>query len=139
MSATAAPGSAPTLPPTLRAAVALLAAQTIAVTGLAILLIYADFTAVATQTSIAAGVTVFALAGAVCLGATAWFLYRRRAGARGPAMAIQLLLLAPAYFMINGGMPWLGWLVLAVAVGVLALLLAPATARALGIDRATGQ
>ncbi|MBV1848955.1 hypothetical protein [Catellatospora tritici] len=120
------------LPASLLGAVALLAVQALAVTVVAGALLYADLTAEATDMRVAAGVTVFAIAIAAWLGGGAWLLLRRSPRARGPVLALELLLLAPAYFMITGGQSLLGWLVAATAAGVIACVLAPATTRTLG-------
>ncbi|GHJ50118.1 hypothetical protein Cs7R123_74600 [Catellatospora sp. TT07R-123] len=120
------------LPASLLGAVALLVLQALAVTVVAGVLLYADLTAEATDMRIAAGVTVFAVAIAAWLGVGARLLLRRSPRARGPVLALELLLLAPAYFMITGGQPLLGWTVLAVSGGVIACVLAPATTRTLG-------
>lgn len=130
MSATDTTSARP--PATLHGAVAVLALQALAVTVLAAVLIYADFTAEAADLRVALGVTVFALVAAGSLGGLAWALRRRRPGARGPALALELMLCAPAYFMINGGMPQLGWTVLAASLAAVGLILAPPTTRWLG-------
>ncbi|MEU8078558.1 hypothetical protein AB0B31_24335 [Catellatospora citrea] len=119
-------------PATLYGAVALMGLQALAVAVLGVVLIYADLTADAADLRLALGVTVFALAIAGGLGGLARALSRRRPGARGPSLALELMLCAPAYFMINGGMPQLGWTVLLGALAVMALILAPATTRWLG-------
>jgi uncharacterized membrane protein YhaH (DUF805 family) len=56
---------------------------------------------------------------------------RRRAAARGAVIALELLLLAPAYYMITGDRPGLGVAVGVVALAVIGLLVAPPTNRAL--------
>lgn len=119
-------------PATLYGAVALVVLQGAAVAVLAAVLLYADFTAPAADLRVAAGVTVFALAIAAWLGGVAWGLLRRRPGVRGPGLALELMLTAPAFFMINGGMPAAGWAVMASALAVIGLVLAPATTRWLG-------
>ncbi len=119
-------------PATLYGAVALVVLQAAAVAVLAAVLVYADFTVRATDLRLAAGVTVFALALVGWLGAVAWGLLRRRPGVRGPGLALELMFTAPAYFMINGGVPEAGWTVMASALAVMGLVLAPATTRWLG-------
>lgn len=66
----------------------------------------------------------------------AWFfilqaLGRSRAAARGAVIALELLLLAPAYYMITGSYAGLGVALGAVALAVIGLLVAPPTNRAL--------
>jgi hypothetical protein len=119
-------------PATLYGAVALVVLQALVVAGLAAVLLYADFTAEAADIRVAVGVTVFALAIGAWLAGVAWGLLRRRPGVRGPAIALELMFTAPAYFMINGGMPGQGWALMACALAVIGLILAPATTRWLG-------
>jgi hypothetical protein len=58
-------------------------------------------------------------------------LGRLKAAARGGVFALELLVLAPAYYMITGGKAWLGVLIGASAVAVMALLALPPTNRVL--------
>jgi hypothetical protein len=60
-------------------------------------------------------------------------LARRKRWARGPTIVLQLLLLAIGYYMVRGGLWWLGAIVAASAVICVGLLLTPATRDALGI------
>ncbi|MFY1624776.1 hypothetical protein ACN268_16450 [Micromonospora sp. WMMD735] len=123
--------SAP-VPDTLRWAVRLLRAEAVALALLAGWLVWADLTATTTDLVSALFVTGFAIAGAVALWALGGALARRRAGARAPAMVLELMLLPVGWFMISGGLGWLGVPLIVLGVGVCALLVSPPTTRALG-------
>ncbi|MEU1884946.1 hypothetical protein OG271_06085 [Micromonospora rifamycinica] len=125
--------SAP-VPDTLRWAVRLLRAEAVALALLSGWLVWADLTATKTDLVSALFVTGFAVAGAVALWALGGALTRRRAGARAPAMVLELMLLPVGWFMISGGLGWLGVPLMALGLGVCALLVSPPTTRALGFD-----
>jgi hypothetical protein len=120
------------VPDTLRWAVRLLRGEAVALALLAAWLIWADLTAAKTDLVSALFVTGFAVAGAAALWALGGALARRRSGARAPAMVLQLMLLPVGWFMISGGMGWLGVPLMVLGVGVCALLVSPPTTRALG-------
>ncbi|MFF5175483.1 hypothetical protein ACFY3U_23040 [Micromonospora sp. NPDC000089] len=122
------------VPDTLRWAVRLLRGEAVAVALLAAWLVWADLTARRTDLVSALFVTGFAVAGAVALWALGGALARRRAGARAPAIVLQLLLLPVGWFMISGGLGWLGVPLILLGVGVSALLVSPPTTRALGFE-----
>lgn len=123
------------IPVTLRWAVWLLRGEAVAVGLIALWLVWADLTADTTVgLTSALLVTAFAVAGAVALWALGGALYRRRAGARAPAIVLQLMLLPIGWYMIQGGMGWLGVPLMALGVGVSVLLVAPASNRALGFS-----
>lgn len=126
--------SAPSSTPgTLRGAIGLLLAETVVVTLIVGYLLYKDFTAEDVIWRDALIVTGFAAIIAVVFGLLSWALTRRHAWARGPAVVLELMLLAIGGFMISGGLAWLGILVLlAGALGV-GLLVAPGTREALGV------
>jgi hypothetical protein len=119
------------LPGALRWAVWLLRAEGIALGLLTVFLVYATLRSTA---SILGGlfVTVFALAGAVTLWALAVALGRRATAARGPTIVLQFMLLPIGYYMIQGGLVWLGVPVIALGLLVCGLLLSGPTNRALG-------
>ncbi|SCG79769.1 hypothetical protein GA0070623_4759 [Micromonospora rifamycinica] len=125
--------SAP-VPDTLRWAVRLLRAEAVALALLSGWLVWADLTATKTDLVSALFVTGFAVAGAVALWALGGALTRRRAGARAPAMVLELMLLPVGWFMVSGGLGWLGVPLMALGLGVCALLVSPPTTRALGFD-----
>ena len=127
------------LPGTLRAAVLLIAAEAVAMGALACFLMYEDLTGTATNLVGALFVTACAIAVAATLGAIARALHHRRGGGRGLAIVLQLMLLPVGYYMIKGGLAWLGVPAIALGVGVAGLLIAPASTRALGLaERSDG-
>jgi hypothetical protein len=121
-------------PVTLRWAVFLLRGQAIAVGLIAAWLVVADFTATTTDLVSALLVTAFAIGAAIALWALGSALLRRRAGARAPAIVLQLMLLPIGWFMIQGGLGWLGVPLIALGLGVTWLLVSPPTTRALGFE-----
>jgi hypothetical protein len=105
--------------------------------GLAVLtayLIVLALTSGAVNLAVAASLTVMAALAAVGVFLVARALGRRAVRARGPAVVVQLFLLATGGFLIQVGPLLVGvaMLVLAVVTGVLILL--PASSRALGVD-----
>ncbi|SCE75766.1 hypothetical protein GA0070558_105113 [Micromonospora haikouensis] len=120
-------------PTTLRWAVRLLRAEAAALGLVAAWLVWADLTATTTDLPSALLVTAFALGGAAALWALGGALGRRRAGARAPAIVLQLMLLPIGWYMIQGGLGWLGVPLMALGLGVSALLVSPPTTRALGL------
>ena len=123
-----------TLPVSLRLAVGLLAAQAIAVTAIFCYLVYAEVTAPAADKGLGWAVVGFAGFGAVLLGLLAWGVARLKRWARDVAVAAQLILLAPAYYMIQSELPWLGVIVGTIALAIITLSVLPATNRALGVS-----
>ncbi|WP_089019150.1 hypothetical protein [Micromonospora coriariae] len=125
--------SAP-IPVTLRWAVRLLWAEAVAVGLIAVWLVWADLTAPTRDLLSGLLVTAFALGAAVALWALGRALLRRQAGARAPAIVLQLMLLPIGWFMIQAGMGWLGVPLMALGLGVSWLLVSPPTTRALGFE-----
>ncbi|SCG63165.1 hypothetical protein FBZ33_5238 [Micromonospora sp. A202] len=125
--------SAP-FPVTLRWAVRLLWAEAAVVGLIAVWLIWADLTATTTDLLSALLVTVFAIGAAVVLWALGRALLRLQAGARAPAIVLQLMLLPIGWFMIQAGLAWLGVPLMALGLGVGWLLVSPPTTRALGFE-----
>lgn len=115
------------MPVTLRLAVGLLWAQFISLLGL---LIYFVLLVIGETTPLGIYVAVFGLGLAVAFFIATRMLQHRRVGGRGGAIALQLLLLAPVYYMIIDRF-WLGWVLAAVILVVLGLLAAPSTGKAL--------
>lgn len=122
------------IPDTLRWAVRLLRAEAVALGLVAVWLIWSDLTATTTHLTSALLVTAFALAGAVALWALGGALGRRKSGARAPAIVLQLMLLPIGWYMIQGGLGWLGLPLMALGLGVTGLLVSPPTNRALGFQ-----
>ncbi|MGC4817472.1 hypothetical protein [Micromonospora sp. MH99] len=125
--------SAP-VPVTLRWAVRLLWAEAVAVGLIAVWLVWADLTATTTDLASALLVTAFAVGAAVALWALGRALLRRQAGARAPAIVLQLMLLPIGWFMIQAGLGWLGVPLMALGLGVGWLLVSPPTTKALGFE-----
>ncbi|WP_231929776.1 hypothetical protein [Micromonospora inositola] len=125
--------SGPT-PDTLRWAVRLLRAEAVALGLVAVWLIWSDLTAATSDLTSALLVTAFAVAGAAALWALGGALARRKSGARAPAIVLQLMLLPIGWYMIQGGLGWLGLPLMALGLGVTGLLVSPPTNRALGFD-----
>ncbi|WP_406601227.1 hypothetical protein [Micromonospora yasonensis] len=120
------------LPTTLHWAVRLLRAEAVALGLVAVWLIWSDLTAPTHDLVSALLVTAFALAGAAALWALGGALARRRSGGRAPAIVLQLMLLPVGWYMIQGGLGWLGLPLMALGLGVTALLVSTPTNRALG-------
>jgi uncharacterized membrane protein (DUF2068 family) len=118
---------------TLRWAVVLLAVETLGVAVVSAFLVYEDVTARATNPGNAWSITGFALAVAILMAVVCWALSRRRSWARGPAIVLEMMLLPIGYYMIRGGLAWIGVPVLLLGLFGAGLLLAPATREALGI------
>ncbi|WP_027345866.1 hypothetical protein [Hamadaea tsunoensis] len=125
-----APAETPT---TLRTAVWLLAFQAVAVTGITIYLLVRDFGAEGFEARLAWAVTAFAVLGAALLGLLARSVARRRRWARDVAVALELTILAPAYFMVGDQAILLAVVVGGTALAIIALLVMPATNRAIGV------
>jgi hypothetical protein len=121
------------LPPPLAWAVRLLYAEAAAAGGVAGYLVYEDLTGGATDVRAAILVTVYAVAFAAALGGLAYALSRCRPWARGPVVAIQLLLLPTGYYVATGGLPWLGIPIALLGLVVAGLLVTPAATKALGV------
>ncbi|MEJ3743967.1 hypothetical protein WEI85_11815 [Actinomycetes bacterium KLBMP 9797] len=126
--------SPPLLPGPLRWAVRLLTGEAVALGLVAVFLVYEDLTGTATTLGGALVVTGFAAVGALLVFALARALAARRKGARGPAVVVQLMLLPIGFFMIQGGLAWLGVPVLALALTIGGCLVSPSTIKALGLD-----
>ncbi len=121
------------VPMTLIWAVRLLCVQAVALAALTAYLVYLDVT-MADSVGVAVALTVLAAVGVVFVVLVARALSRRRLGSRGPAIVIQLMVIATGGFLLQTGPAWLGGtlIVLGVVVGVLVVL--PASTRALGVD-----
>jgi hydrogenase-4 membrane subunit HyfE len=119
-------------PATVRAAVALLSVQAVAIAAITVYLVYADLSTGGADPRVAWSVTGFAVLIAVLLAVLARGVARHRRWARDVAVALDLTFLAPAYYMLVGGMAWLGVLVGALALATIAMLVAPSTNRAVG-------
>jgi hypothetical protein len=122
------------LPVTLKVAVGLLFAQGLALVGLGIWL--AVVTLGGARASLGASITeaLVAVALGALMGFLAYSLAAGRRWARGPALVLELMLLAVGYFMIQAGVVWAGVLVIVLGLGVGVLLILPSTRESLGIE-----
>jgi hypothetical protein len=120
-------------PATLNWAIVLLAVETVGVAAAAVFLVYEDATATAVYRRGAWSITGLAVAMAALLALLCWALVRRRGWARGPAIVLELMLLPIGYYMIRGGVPWLGVPVLLLGLFGAGLLLTPSSREALGV------
>lgn len=120
-------------PSTLRGAVWLLFAEAAGLAVITLYLAYEDLTADASDLASALFLTLFAALGAAALFLLGRTLSRGKAGARAPAIVLQLMLLPVGYYMIQGDLAWLGVPLIALGLLVCGLLLAPASSKALGV------
>jgi hypothetical protein len=124
----------PGLPATLVWAVRLLLLEAAGLAALTAYLIYLDLTAGEAGVAVAVALTVLAALAAVVVAALGRALARRAKGARGPAVVVQLMVIATGGFLLQTGPAWLGLLVMALGAGVGVLLVLPPSTRALGLD-----
>jgi hypothetical protein len=120
-------------PATLVWAVRLLFAEAVALVVLAAYLLVLDFTADAGSIVVAVALTGFAVLAAVAVVFVARALARRSPHARGPAIAVQLFVIASGGFLLQTGTAWVGALLMILGVGVGLLCVLPPTTRALGL------
>lgn len=111
----------------------LLFVEAAAVTAAALFLVYEDLTATGYNPQLAAFITGYTSAYAVAFIAAAIALAKRKRWSRGPALVLNLFLLPIGFFMILGGLWWLGVILMAYGLVVAVLLATPSTADALGI------
>jgi hypothetical protein len=122
------------VPAPLRWAARLLRGEAVALGLVAAYLLWQDLTGTATDLLSAVLVTGFAVGGAAVLWLLGAALARRRPAARAPAIVLQLMLLPIGYYMVQGGLGWLGVPLVALGLGVVGLLVSTPTNRALGVD-----
>ncbi|WP_091552323.1 hypothetical protein [Micromonospora pattaloongensis] len=121
-------------PAPLRWAVWLLTAEAAALGVVAAFLVYEDIVGRAHDLVSALFVTGFAVGGVVVLALLARALGQRRPGARAPAIVLQLMLLPIGYYMILGGLAWLGAPLMVLGLVVCGMLVNRRTTAALGLD-----
>jgi hypothetical protein len=114
-------------------AVWLLYAEAAAVGLLAGYLVYEDVTGTATDLRDAILVTLYAVAMAGALAGLAYALSRCQPWARGPVVALQLIMVPIGYYLATGGKPWLGVPVAVLGLVVAGLLVTPSSTKALGV------
>ncbi len=116
------------MPATLRIAIVLLWAQFLALLGLFVIFVVL---VVREPSPLGFYVGAFGAVFTLALFLVIVSLGRLKAAARGGVFALELLALAPAYYMITGGKAWLGLLIGGSAAAVMALLVLPPTNRVL--------
>jgi hypothetical protein len=121
-------------PGTLAWAVRLLLLQAAGLAVLTAYLIIRLLTADRVQVGVAVALIVLAALGAAAVVVVARSLARRTAGARGPAIVVQLFVIASGGFLIQTGPLWAGLLLIALGLLVGLLVVLPASTRALGVD-----
>jgi hypothetical protein len=121
-------------PATLVWAVRLLFAEAVALVVLAAYLLFLVFTADLTSVVVAVALTGFVVVAAVAVALVARALGRRSSHARGPAIVVQLFVIASGGFLLQTGTAWVGALLMAFGIGVGLLCVVPPTTRALGLD-----
>jgi hypothetical protein len=121
-------------PATLVWAVRLLFLQCAGLLGLAGYLVVLDLTADDVQAGLAVALTVLPVIGAVAVFLVARALARRSVHARGPAIVVQLFVIAAGGFLIQVDPLWLGVVLMALGVLVGVLIVLPPSTRALGVD-----
>ncbi|GIE79649.1 hypothetical protein Aph02nite_55990 [Actinoplanes philippinensis] len=119
--------------PTLDWGVRLLYLQSAGLAALTAYLVVLDLTK-AEAIAIAASLTVMAALAAVAVFFIARALRRRAVRARGPAVVVQLFLLATGGFLVQYGTLWAGVTLLVLGAATAALILVPPSSRALGVD-----
>ncbi|MEV6845878.1 hypothetical protein [Actinoplanes sp. NPDC051411] len=121
-------------PTTLLWAVRLLYLQCAALAGLTVYLVILDLTSGDVQIGVAVALTVLAALAAVSVFYVARALGRLQAGARGPAIVVQLFVIAAGGFLIQVHPLWLGVVMMALGVLTGLLIVLPPSTRALGVD-----
>jgi hypothetical protein len=114
--------------------VRLLYLQGAGLSALTAYLIVLDLTRDDIVVAVAASLTVMCALAAVSVLLIARALGRRSVRARGPAVVVQLFLLATGGFLIQYGTVWMGVAALILGAVTAALILIPPSSRALGVD-----
>lgn len=115
-------------------AVRLLVLEAAGLAALTVFLVVRLLTAEDVLVGIAVSLIVMAALGAAAVTVVARSLGRRRPGARGPAILVQLLVIATGGFLLQTGPAWLGLVLMALGLLVGLLIVLPASTRALGVD-----
>jgi hypothetical protein len=114
-------------------AVRLLYAQAAALAVLTGWLGYLDVAGHPGSVAVAAALTVLAAVAAACVALVARALGRRSMAARGPAVVVQLMVIASGGFLLQTGPLWAGLVLMALGVLVGVLIVLPPSTRALGV------
>lgn len=121
-------------PASLTWAVRLLWLESAALAGLTAYLLVLDVVSRHINLGMAAALTVLAAVAAVSVFYVGKALGRLAAGARGPAIVVQLFGIAAGGFLIQVHPVWLGVVIIVLAVVTGLLIVLPASTRALGVD-----
>ena len=121
-------------PATLIWAVRLLFVEAAGLVALTAYLIVLDLTVDSGSVPVAIALTILAAIGAVSVAIVGRSLGRLTAGARGPAIVVQLMVIASGGFLLQTGPRWLGLVLMALGVAVGLLIVLPPSTRALGVD-----
>jgi hypothetical protein len=122
------------MPATLSWAIRLLLLEAAGLAGLTEYLIVLLLTADNVHVGVAVALIVLAALGAAAVAVVARSLSRRSSGARGPAIVVQLFVIASGGFLVQTGPLWLGWLLIGLGLLTGLLIVLPASTRALGVD-----
>jgi hypothetical protein len=115
-------------------AVRLLLLQAAGLAALAAYLVIRLLTAERTLIGVAVALIVMVALAAAAVVVVARSLGRRRPGARGPAVVVQLMVIAAGGFLLQTGPAWAGLLLIALGLLVGLLIVLPSSTRALGVD-----
>ncbi|WP_239117516.1 hypothetical protein [Paractinoplanes ferrugineus] len=121
-------------PQSLVLAVWLLYLECVGLAAVTAYLIYRDLTADSLAVGVAISLTVMAALAAVVVFFLARSLGRRQKGARGPAIVVQLFVIASGGFQVQVGPLWLGLILLVTGAVTGVLIVVPPSTRALGVD-----
>jgi hypothetical protein len=122
------------MPASLSWAIRMLLLEAAGLAGLTAYLIVRLLTADNVHVGVAVALIVLAALGAAAVAVVARSLSRRSSGARGPAIVVQLFVIASGGFLVQTGPLWLGWLLIGLGLLTGLLIVLPASTRALGVD-----
>jgi hypothetical protein len=123
-----------TIPPTLRWAVRLVFLEAAGLAVLTAYLVFRLLTEADVHIGVALALIVMAVLAAAAVAIVGRSLSRRTAGARGPAIVVQLFVIASGGFLLQTGPAWAGLPLMALGLLAGLLVVLPASTRALGVD-----
>ena len=121
-------------PASLTWAVRLLQLESAGLAALTAYLLVLDLTSDGLDVGMAVALTVLAALAAVAVFFLARGLGRRVRGTRGPAVVVQLFVIAAGGFLLQVHPVWLGVLLMVIGAVVGTLIVLPASTRALGVE-----
>ena len=121
-------------PLTLVWAVRLLYLECAGLVALTIWMIILTATSNVPEIPVAIALIVLAALGAASVFLVARALGRRAVHARGPAIVVQLFVIATGGFLVQVGPLWLGLVLIALSALTVVLIVLPRSTRALGVD-----